>query len=249
MRQISHHGVWHLPNRPSLGQVLRAWAQVSSSCLRLHQEARIGETRVVGYFPQLLLSQGHKLLSCFLDWGCLILAASVFTPSSNISNTHYVRDWSFALEMFWWTGQIRVPVLLELIESRTKEGKQGARTYCILFNSEMMSAGKEEDFLGFKAIFPALPLVALSPALCFGPLLSGEWLRVGLHLNGICSPNCSTQQPTAAGSQGWRLRLGWNKAESRHLAWKPSWPWPSIVPPSSPFILSPPDLGNASFAI
>ena len=45
-----------------LRQVLRAWAKVRHFCLRLHH---IGETYLMGYFSQLLLNQGHKLLSYF----------------------------------------------------------------------------------------------------------------------------------------------------------------------------------------
>ena len=50
------------PDTLPLHPVLRAWAKVRCFCLRLHH---IGGIYLVGYSSQLLLNQGHKLLSYF----------------------------------------------------------------------------------------------------------------------------------------------------------------------------------------
>lgn len=115
------------PDTLPLHPVLRAWAKVRCFCLRLHH---IGGIYLVGYSSQLLLNQGHKLLSCFFVWGCLILTVSIIIHLSTICNTPLCERLNFCLgDTYIWTGQIRVSVFMELMESRTTEGRQGARIY------------------------------------------------------------------------------------------------------------------------
>lgn len=132
------------PDTLPLHQLLRAWAKVRCFCLRLHH---VGETYLVGYFPQLLLNQGHKLLSYFFEAAWFWLSASSFIRQIFVISLHYVRDWTFALEIHT-SEQDRSGYLFSwsLWNLGLQRVSKGQEFILLLFNPEMISAGKEEDF-------------------------------------------------------------------------------------------------------
>lgn len=141
---ISHCGVWHLFTWQTLsGPGAESLGRVSSFASDSTQKPKSEKAEQWGLFPSRLLSQGHKLLSCFFVWGCLILipVVSIITHSSDTSNTPSVRDWTLP-----WKYIVN---RTELMESGTT--KQGARTYTIWFRDNKC---RERGFLGFQACTP-----------------------------------------------------------------------------------------------
>lgn len=137
---ISYYGVWHL----------LTWQTISGSGVKSLGE---GE-QLLPQTPLRSQSWGKLSNEVFFPTGfsakvtnsfpvSLFEAAWFWLSASSLIHQiflilHYVRDWTLPWSYIqgrgvtFRGGQIRVPVLMELMESRTTEGKQGARTYTVI---------------------------------------------------------------------------------------------------------------------